>query len=47
MDSPELLKIDEYLKEWTKKVGSELKKEAYFKIGIQKSAVQYTRGVSK
>ena len=42
-DSPEILKLDKYLKDWTKKVGDELKKEANFNIGDQKTLIEYTR----
>ena len=44
-DSPEILKLDKFLKDWTKKVGDELKKEANFNIGDQKTLIEYTRRV--
>jgi len=31
------------LKDWTKKIGSELRKEADFKIGNQKAVIEYAR----
>ena len=44
-DSAEILKLDKYLKDWTKKVGDELKKEANFNIGDQKALIEYTSRV--